>query len=296
VRVTFLDVGQGDSAAIEMPYGAVLVIDGGAAYERFDMGRGVLAPFLWNRGIRRIDHLVGTHPQVDHVGGLAWVLDHFDIGTVWTNGLSRQEQFWQQVERAALRRHLRPVTASPDRLVSVPDPCHISFLNPPADRNVLSAREAKSLNNQSVVTQVACDQRKLLFTGDIEREGLMRLYRDGVAKPLAVLKVPHHGARSSLEPLWLKAASPEIAVISAGRHNAYGHPASEVLAAYRGIGADVLRTDQQGAIWMDIDLSQNRLHVRSMQDWQLERATSLSDLLHVERANLIRLWDRWNWR
>ena len=76
-RVTFLDVAQGDSAVIELPDGEVVLIDGGATYERFDMGRGVVAPYLWNRGIRTIDHVVATHPQLDHVGGLAYVLRHF---------------------------------------------------------------------------------------------------------------------------------------------------------------------------------------------------------------------------
>ena len=78
-RVTFLDVGQGDSAVVELPDGQVVLIDGGATYERFDMGRGVVAPFLWNRGIHTIDQVIGTHPQLDHVGGLAWVVRHFVV-------------------------------------------------------------------------------------------------------------------------------------------------------------------------------------------------------------------------
>jgi competence protein ComEC len=181
----------------------------------------------------------------------------------------------------------------------MPGPCRLTFLNPPADRSILTSREAKSLNNQSVVTQLSCQNRLMLFTGDIEREALMRLHREGRTQHLTVLKVPHHGARNSLEPAWLQTAAPEIAVISAGRHNAYGHPAGEVLAAYRAIGTEVMRTDRQGAIWVDIDLSQNRLLVRSMDDWRLERLDRpdrLSDLLSGEGANLTRLWDRWNWR
>jgi competence protein ComEC len=299
IRVTFLDVGQGDGAVIELPHGLTMLVDGGAAYERFDMGRAVVAPFLWNRGIRHVDHVVGTHPQLDHVGGLAWVLQHFDIGTVWTNGLTRPEPFWQQIEQTVMRRHLTPLTAGPDRQVPMPGPCRLTFLNPPADRSILTSREAKSLNNQSVVTQLSCQNRLMLFTGDIEREALMRLHREGRTEHLTVLKVPHHGARNSLEPAWLQTAAPEIAVISAGRHNAYGHPAGEVLAAYRAIGTEVMRTDRQGAIWVDIDLSQNRLLVRSMDDWRLgrlDRPERLSDLLSGEGANLTRLWDRWNWR
>lgn len=74
---------------IELSKGEVVLIDGGATYERFDMGRSVVAPFLWNRGIRTIDHVIATHPQLDHVGGLAWILAHVQVGQVWTNGVSR---------------------------------------------------------------------------------------------------------------------------------------------------------------------------------------------------------------
>lgn len=295
VRVTFLDVGQGDSAVIELPSQVVFVIDGGAAYERFDMGRGVLAPFLWNRGIRRLDHVVGTHPQLDHVGGLTWVLGHFTVGTFWTNGMTREEEFWQRLDHTATRRDVKLTVASPDRGVVVPGPCQVTFLNPPADRRLLSAREAASLNNQSVVTEFDCHQRRMLFTGDIEREGLARLQESGMTRSLALLKVPHHGSRNSLETSWLEAATPEVAVVSAGRHNSYGHPAGQVLAAYQSVGAQVHRTDRQGAIWVDLDLASDRMQVHSMEEWQLHSVTLRAALPSTEWENVIKLWRRWNW-
>ena len=81
-RVTFLDVGQGDSAVVELPDGQTVLIDGGARYERFDMGKNVIAPFLWSRRIHHLSHVIGTHQQLDHVGGLIWVLRHMSVGTV----------------------------------------------------------------------------------------------------------------------------------------------------------------------------------------------------------------------
>lgn len=295
VRVTFLDVGQGDSAVIELPSDTVLVIDGGAAYERFDMGRGVLAPFLWNRGIRHLDHVIGTHPQLDHVGGLTWVLGHFQTGTFWTNGLTRQEEFWRRLERAAVGRHVKTLAATTEREVKVPAPCRVTFLNPPADRRLLSVRETNSLNNQSVVTEVDCLARRMLFTGDIEREGLARLSASRGTHELALLKVPHHGSKSSLESSWLQTALPEVAVVSAGRHNAYGHPAGQVVAAYQSVGAQVYRTDRQGAIWVDLDLATDSLQVHSMEDWQFHRVSPSAELPADEWENLVRLWRRWNW-
>ena len=88
-----LDVAQGDSAVLELPDGEVVLIDGGASYERFDMGRGVVAPYLWNRGIRTIDYVIATHPQLDHVGGLAYVLRHFTVQQHWGTGDVREEPF-----------------------------------------------------------------------------------------------------------------------------------------------------------------------------------------------------------
>jgi competence protein ComEC len=106
-RVTFLDVGQGDSAVVELPDGQVVLIDGGAAYERFDMGRGVVAPFLWNRGIHAIDQVIGTHPQLDHVGGLAWVVRHFTVKNYWGSGETREEVFYRRLQQSLAFRGLQ---------------------------------------------------------------------------------------------------------------------------------------------------------------------------------------------
>lgn len=89
VRVTFLDVGQGDATVLELPGGETILIDGGAAYERWDIGRMVVGPYLWDRGIRRLTHVIATHPQLDHVGGLSWIIDNFEIDHYWSNGIPR---------------------------------------------------------------------------------------------------------------------------------------------------------------------------------------------------------------
>ena len=290
VRVTFLDVGQGDSTVIEMPGGKVVLIDGGATYERFDMGRSVVAPFLWNRGIRRIDHVIGTHPQLDHVGGLAAVFAHMSVGSFWSNGAIRTEEFWRKIERALSQEHSPARVASEGDVISRGGPCSMVVLSPPSSR-----LKSESLNNLSVVTELTCGNRRLLFTGDIEREGLARLTRSGKFGQVALLKVPHHGARSSLERDWLKVIRPDIAVVSAGRRNPYGHPVTEVLNAYREAGAHVLRTDQDGAIWVDLDLKQSRMTVHSVRDWEFQSTLQSSAPWTIERENFRRMWNRWNW-
>lgn len=295
VRVTFLDVGQGDSAVIELPHGTVLLIDGGATYERFDMGRGVVAPFLWNRGIRRIDHVIGTHPQLDHVGGLAWILAHFQVDNFWTNGVTRNEEFWRRIERALVQRHLQARVAEEGRLMVEEADCRIDVLNPPPRRDSPTSGKQASLNNLSVVSELACGDQRMLFTGDIERETLARLVQSGHLGHLNLLKVPHHGAQSSLEREWLNAVRPDVAVVSAGRRNPYGHPAGEVLAAYESVQSQIRRTDQDGAVWADLDLARRHLSLHSTREWQLQRALTPSPDWSIEQDNVQRLWRRWNW-
>lgn len=295
VRVTFLDVGQGDSAVIELPQGEVLLIDGGATYERFDMGRSVVAPFLWNRGIRTIDHVIGTHPQLDHVGGLAWILAHFQVENFWTNGVTRNEEFWRKIERTLAQRHLQAKVAEQGRRMVEDADCGMVVLNPPPGREASSAGKQESLNNLSVVTELTCGAQRMLFTGDIEREAMTRMAQSGQLGHINLLKVPHHGAQSSLERGWLNAIRPDMAVVSAGRRNPYGHPAGEVLAAYQSVHTQLWRTDQDGAVWADLDLARRHLAIHSAREWQLQPALSSSPIWSIEQDNVQRLWRRWNW-
>jgi competence protein ComEC len=132
-RATFLDVGQGDSAVIELPDGQTVLIDGGARYERFDMGRGVVAPFLWNRGISHVDHVIGTHEQLDHVGGLIWVLRHVPVWHYWANGVERSEQFSADLDAALKDKQIPQHIAVRGQELLQSGPCRLTILNPPKE-------------------------------------------------------------------------------------------------------------------------------------------------------------------
>ncbi|MGB4896645.1 MAG: hypothetical protein WBO94_19205, partial [Nitrospira sp.] len=168
-------------------------------------------------------------------------------------------------------------------------------LNPqPRPESSISAK-SESLNNLSVVTELVCREQRVLFTGDIEREALTRLTHSGNSAHIALLKVPHHGAKSSLERRWLETIRPAVGVVSAGRRNPYGHPAGEVLAAYQAVETQVWRTDRDGAIWADLDLTRQELSMHSTREWILQPALPSADIWSVEQDNLRRLWRRWNW-
>ncbi|TAL10701.1 MAG: DNA internalization-related competence protein ComEC/Rec2 [Nitrospirae bacterium] len=249
VRLTFLDVGQGDAALVETADGRAMLIDGGSASDSYDMGRMVVAPLLWDRGIRRLDLVVASHPQQDHVGGLAFVVDKFEVGEFWTNGVSRDVAFLQRLEKVIVARGVpvRSVSSSGND-VSFGD-CLLHVLNPASPPGgVVQGNDGKSLNNQSVVLHLQCGRSAFLFTGDVEREAERGLADRGDGLEAAILKVPHHGARGSVYGPFLRTVKPHVAVVSVGRANTYGHPSSLMLETYAGLGIPVLRTDVHGAI------------------------------------------------
>ncbi|HSA62107.1 MAG TPA: DNA internalization-related competence protein ComEC/Rec2 [Nitrospiraceae bacterium] len=291
-RVTFLDVGQGDSAVIELPDGQTVLIDGGARYERFDMGRGVVAPFLWNRGIRHLDHVVGTHQQLDHVGGLIWILRHLSVGQYWGTGVERSEQFVADL-RAALnekQRHEQIAHRGDDLLRS--GPCRLMILNPSAEGRVQPVgrpRGGTSLNDESIVSRLQCGAHSILFGADIEVDGLRRLSEEG-RQPVTLLKVPHHGARSSLDRDWIRQIRPQYAVISVGRANPYGHPVQAVLQAYAEQHVAVSRTDLDGAVWVTGRLSRSDVVLTRMRELIPRPVEARRCFWSCEQENWHRLW------
>lgn len=298
LRVTFLDVGQGDAAVLELPDGRTVLIDGGATYERFDMGRGVVGPYLWNRGIRRLDMVLGTHPQLDHVGGLAWVLRHFPAQAYWGTGIAREEAFYQRLRASLDSQGLREQVAREGQELLEQGPCKLAVLNPPATEPLLrlagSSRAGGSqLNNHSLVLKLECGRQSFLFAGDIEADGLTRLMRTDDSQPVVVLKAPHHGARSSLNMAWLTQIHPAVAVISVGRRNAYGHPVAAVLGAYASIGAQVFRTDRDGAVWITSRLQTAGYEIHTAKEFVLEPVPFRSLPNGIELRNLGRLWAQW---
>jgi competence protein ComEC len=297
-RITFLDVSQGDSAVLELPGGEVILIDGGASYERFDMGRGVVAPYLWNRGIRTIDYVIATHPQLDHVGGLAYVLRHFTVRHFWGTGDVREEPFYLRLQEAMSERGLSEHIVRRRQDVVTFGKCRLEVLNPPEGAGRSQWRgsrrqEGHTLNNRSIVTEITCGRHNFLFTADVEADALIRMSGEDTPTPVDVVKVPHHGAGSSLQREWLERVSPRYAVISVGRHNAYGHPASAVLQAYADRGVSTYRTDQDGGIWVTGRCSAPGLRIHRTSEQQAQRVPFAGCLWACERSNWERLINRW---
>ena len=270
-KVTFLDVGQGDAALVELPDERVMLIDGGPG--KSDSGRRIIAPYLWAKGIKSIDYLVSTHPHPDHFGGFPYIMDNFKIGEIWLNGeiSPESEIFFEKVKESKI---YYTVKRRGDLLET--DKYKIQVFHPYDGFFADSERgDFSNYNSGSLIMKIESDKASILFTGDIEseaEESLMPLIKRLKSD---IIKVPHHGGRTSSSEGFIKAVSPQAAVISVGRYNSYNHPNPETLERYNAAGARIYRTDIDGAVI--VNLKDNGYSVQTYQDFILKKAANWRD-------------------
>ncbi len=244
LHLTVLDVGQGDAIVVRSPSGRVLLVDAAAALEgRFDLGESVVAPFLWSFGVRRIATMVLTHAHPDHVGGVPFLLRAFGVDEAWEGPAPLRERSYRRVDEA-LRDSVVARRSVARGVAEDWDGVRLRVIGPVPGRPPRDVR-----NDDSVVLALEYGAVRMLLTGDIEK-GAEEMLSPGAA---LVLKVPHHGSRSSSAPRFVAAVSPRVAIVSAGRRNAFGHPHPEVVDRYERQGALALRTDRDGAVTVSTD-------------------------------------------
>ena len=248
VVVTFLDVGQGDAAVVETPSGEVWLIDAGGLPFTLDgadassPGEHSVARFLAHRRIRHIDVVVLSHPHPDHFAGLPAVLDAVSVGEVWVpRGIDYRDAL------DGLR-----VVHPPLGVARTRGGATLDVLAPRYNAVVAEADPVLSANDNSLVVRVSYAGRRVLFSGDLEEEGEEELISQARDLEVDVVKVPHHGSRTSSSPRFVAATRPGWVVISCGVANRFGFPAPEVEARWRRAGARVIRTDQRGAVTVRI--------------------------------------------
>ena len=262
-EIDMLDVGQGDSILALFPDGSRMLVDGGGIASftgrkaRMDIGEDVVSPYLWQRGIDHVDVMVSTHAHDDHIGGLPALLENFRPRELWTGALpSEPSPTWLQVQDTARRLGIRIVERRAKEQIEFGGGVHIEVLSPDAD--YVAAAAAK--NNDSLVFAAQYGKRRILFTGDAEKQVEAALaYRDDTGT-VDILKAGHHGSRTSSTPEFLDAVRPRLAIISAGYENQFRHPHPAVLRNFEDRNIQVLRTDRHGLIQIRTDGERLEVH------------------------------------
>jgi competence protein ComEC len=250
LHVTFLDVGQGDSAFVVFPGGSTLLVDAGglSASSSFDIGDRVVAPVVRDAGFRRIDYVALTHGDPDHIGGAESILREFRPREVWEGIPVPRFEPLTRLRLAAQGNGSRWANVyRGDRLVI--DEVDVAARHPLA----ADWERQKVRNDDSLVLELRWHDVSVLLTGDIGKAVERDVASTIPPARLRIVKIPHHGSLTSSSPAFLAALRPRIAVASAGRANHFGHPVPEVLERYRTAGAEVFRTDQDGAVTVTTD-------------------------------------------
>ncbi len=236
LKAHFIDVGQGDSEFIELPDGKTLLIDGGPT----DAGEKVLS-YIKGLGYSRIDYVVATHPHEDHIGGLTTVVSSLDVGELWAPDASTNtetfENFLDTIESRGIETH----GASAGKSIGSSDLYSIQILGPQ------SGASFDDLNDASAIVLLTYGQNSFLFTGDASSS----LISQACSTHVDVLKVGHHGSRTSTNAGLVASLTPTYAVISYGIGNSYGHPTQEALDALS--GTTVYGTGANGTVTIESD-------------------------------------------
>lgn len=243
VEVHAIDVGQGDAIAIRTPGSRWILVDAGPRTLNSDAGRDRVVPYLLRHGVRRLDAMILTHPDADHIGGAAAVMEVFDVGTLIDPGFAAGKDMFIDLIAAARQAQSRWIAAREGITLRI-DGVEMTMLFPASELDA-----ASNANDNSVVFRLVYGEFTALFLGDAPmavEERLVTLHGERLRTTL--LKVGHHGSTTSTGEALLRTIRPSVALVSAGRRNRYGHPAPSVLKRLGEHGVRVLRTDMHGNI------------------------------------------------
>lgn len=249
LEIYFIDVGQGDSTLIKTPYNKVILIDGGGntSNSKFNVGEKTLLPYLLNRKIKRIDYIFISHFDSDHVGGILYIMDKLKIKNIVIGTQYENSEKLQEFLNIVKEEKIKVIIVEEGSRINIEKNIHFDVLWP----NSSDAIEENAINNNSLVCKLYYKDFTMLFTGDIEKEAEDKLYCKYSSKNIlesTVLKVAHHGSKTSSEEKILNEIKPKMALIGVGENNDFGHPSEITIQNLNKIGCNIYRTDQCGEI------------------------------------------------
>jgi beta-lactamase superfamily II metal-dependent hydrolase len=248
LKVIFLDVGQGDAILIEQENKQIL-IDGGPDEKIILEKLGKYVPF-WDR---KIEVLIATHPDQDHIDGLVGVMKNYKIGAVIDNKAESDSQVYKNYTDIINGKNIPRVKAEYGNKINLGG-ANLEILYP-SNKSIINEKDT---NAGSVTAKLNYGANSFLLTGDFPTEKDMEIFSSGADLSARILKIAHHGSKYATSGEFLKKVKPETAVISVGKNNRYGHPAPEILSRLKNDGIEILRTDEMGDIIYDCKNIENK--------------------------------------
>lgn len=234
LQVHFIDVGQGDGILVEYENNYML-IDGGP-----NASADKLVSYLKEEGVKKIDYLIATHPHEDHIGGTDVVIDNFDIGKMYMPKATANTKTFKDVVASMKKKNLKATVPTPGETFKLGD-AEVLILAP-------NSSTYENTNNYSIGLKVTYGDNSFLFTGDAEILAEKEIIKNGLDIKADVIKLGHHGSRTSSSAAFLKEVNPQYGVITLGKGNDYGHPHKEVMDRVKNMGIKIYRVDEAGDI------------------------------------------------
>lgn len=253
LEVTMIDVGQGDSMHIRTPEGYNILIDGGgqAAFldYRYDVGERILVPYLQAKGVKKLDLVILSHDHLDHIDGLQTVLEKIPVGLFLYALADMNNDDFLRLYRTGIDKNIKMQQLSKGDTIKISDDILLRVVHPDLSDKVFL--KGQSVNNNSLTISLEYKEHKLLFTGDIEAEAEQYMLNEPAIRDLTLLKVAHHGSKTSSTEKFIEVANPQISVIGVGKNN-FGHPHPDVMLRLEDKSDYIFRTDLHGAINLKI--------------------------------------------
>lgn len=246
LRIFFIDVGQGDSTLIITPDKKTVLIDGGGS-DSFDVGEKVLLPYLLDRRILKVDYVLISHFDTDHATGVAQILGKIDVSSIILTRQLEENDIYRHILSIAKEKKIKLIYVKEGDVLKIGG-IKISIIHP---ENKLMINNP--MNNNSIVCKVEYNSFSMLLTGDIEMEAEELILRKNINLKADVLKVAHHGSKTSTTGEFLKAINPKVALIGVGKNNNFGHPSNEVIQRLKENGTRIYRTDENGEISITVN-------------------------------------------
>lgn len=266
LNIHFVDVGQGDCCFIETPNKRTILIDGGGSETSgYDIGKNTLIPYILDRGYTKIDYIIISHFDTDHVGGILTVMEELEVGEVIISKQVEDSENYRRFKEIVKEKRIKVIIVGEGDNLQIEKDLYFDILWPNNEKLITE----NILNNNSIVCKMNYKNFSMLFTGDIEetaeKEILKEYKNDLHILRSTILKVGHHGSKTSSTQVLLEVVKPKIALIGVGENNKFGHPNDDVLKRLKKIGSRIYRTDKMGEISIALD-NKGRIRIEKIMD------------------------------